>query len=142
MASQQMVYYGPRPLQQLNDKMRHGFDEDYSLENFLNLLANTFYIYFDDKRQNTNGNPITAEMKQLGKYYKNYQPITDWKVMKERQKTISAVLVLCLNLGVDPPDIMKTYPCAKLESWCDPSSFPDTKKAIENIGKNLSLIHI
>lgn len=137
MASQQMVYYGPRPLQQLNDKMRHGFDEDYSLENFLNLLANTFYIYFDDKRQNTNGNPITAEMKQLGKYYKNYQPITDWKVMKERQKTISAVLVLCLNLGVDPPDIMKTYPCAKLESWCDPSSFPDTKKAIENIGKNL-----
>ncbi|EAZ63418.2 Kontroller Of Growth [Scheffersomyces stipitis CBS 6054] len=117
--------------------MRHGFDEDYSSENFLNLLANTFYIYFDDKRQNTNGNPITAEMKQSGKYYKNYQPITDWKVMKERQKTISAVLVLCLNLGVDPPDIMKTYPCAKLESWCDPSSFPDTKKAIENIGKNL-----
>lgn len=57
--------------------------------------------------------------------------------MKERQKTISAVLVLCLNLGVDPPDIMKTYPCAKLEAWCDPSAFPDTKKAIEAIGKNL-----
>ncbi|KAK6454074.1 Kontroller of growth [Scheffersomyces xylosifermentans] len=117
--------------------MRHGFDADYNSENFLNLLANTFYIYFDDKRQNTNGNPITPEMKQSPKYFKNYQPIPDWKAMKERQKTISAVLVLCLNLGVDPPDIMKTYPCAKLESWCDPSSFPDTKKAIENIGKNL-----
>ncbi|EGW35348.1 Kontroller of growth [Spathaspora passalidarum NRRL Y-27907] len=135
--SNQPVYFGPRPPQQLNDKMRHGFDEDYNSENFLNLLANTFYIYFDDKRQNTNGNPITQEMKRTSKYYKNYQPISDWKVMKERQKTISAVLVLCLNLGVDPPDIMKTYPCAKYEAWCDPSTFTDTKKAIENIGKNL-----
>lgn len=132
-----VVYYGPRPLQPLNDKMRHGFEAEYNSENFLSILANTFYIYFDDKRHDTNGNPITKEMKQLAKYFKNYQPITDWKVMKERQKTISAVLVLCLNLGVDPPDIMKTYPCAKFEAWCDPSGFPDTKKAIESIGKNL-----
>ncbi|ODV76960.1 Kontroller of growth [Suhomyces tanzawaensis NRRL Y-17324] len=117
--------------------MRHGFDQDYNSANFLNLLANTFYIYFDDKRHNTNGNPITPEMKQTPKYFRNYQPITDWKVMKERQKTISAVLVLCLNLGVDPPDIMKTYPCAKYEAWCNPTSFPDTKKAIDSIGKNL-----
>lgn len=117
--------------------MRHGFDEDYNLEQFLLLLANTFYIYFDDKRHNTNGNPVTDAMKRLPAYAKNHQPIRDWKVMKERQKTISAVLVLCLNLGVDPPDIMKTYPCAKLEAWCDPSAFPDTKKAIEAIGKNL-----
>lgn len=137
MASQQAVLYGPRPLLNLNDKMRHGFDEDYNSENFLSLLANTFYIYFDDKRHNTNGNPISEETKQSPEYYKNYQPITDWKVMKERQKTISAVLVLCLNLGVDPPDIMKTYPCAKYEAWCDPSAYPDTKKAIESIGKNL-----
>lgn len=132
-----LVYYGPRPLQPLNSKMRHGFDEDYNLEQFLLLLANTFYIYFDDKRHNTNGNPVTDAMKRLPAYAKNHQPICDWKVMKERQKTISAVLVLCLNLGVDPPDIMKTYPCAKLEAWCDPSAFPDTKKAIEAIGKNL-----
>ncbi|RLV96276.1 Target of rapamycin complex 1 subunit KOG1 [Spathaspora sp. JA1] len=137
MSNQPPVYFGPRPPQQLNDKMRHGFAQDYNSANFLDLLANTFYIYFDDKRQNTNGNPITPEMKKSRKYSKNYQPISDWKVMKERQKTISAVLVLCLNLGVDPPDIMKTYPCAKYEAWCDPSTFTDTKKAIENIGKNL-----
>ena len=126
-----------RPAFQLNDKMRHGFDDDYNSENFLNTLANTFYIYYDDKRQITNGNPITPEMKMMPKYYKNYQPIYDWKVMKERQKTISAVLVICLNLGVDPPDVMKTYPCAKFEAWCDPTTFTDTKKALENIGKNL-----
>lgn len=137
MTNAPLVYYGPRPLQALNDKIRHGFEADYNSESFLKLLANSFYIYFDDKRHNTNGNPITEEMKQSPEYYKNYQPIGDWKIMKERQKTICAVLVLCLNLGVDPPDIMKTYPCAKLESWCDPSSFSDTKKAIESIGKNL-----
>lgn len=137
MSAQPLIYYGPRDLQPLNDKMRHGFDQDYNSEHFLSSLANTFYIYFDDKRHNTNGNPITPEMKTSSKYAKNYQPIPDWKIMKERQKTVSAMLMLCLNLGVDPPDVMKTYPCAKLESWCDPSTFTDTKKAIENIGKNL-----
>lgn len=132
-----MVYYGPQPLKPLNDKMRHGFEKEYNSENFLTLLANTFYIYFDDKRHNTNGNPISEKIKQSPEYYRNYQPITDWKIMRERQKTISAVLVLCLNLGVDPPDIMKTYPCAKYEAWCDSSAYSDTKKAIEAIGKNL-----
>ena len=57
--------------------------------------------------------------------------------MKERQKTINAILVLCLNLGVAPPDVIKPSPCARFESWCDPITFNDTKKAIENIGKNL-----
>lgn len=136
MASQ-VVYFGPRPLQPLNTKMRHGFDHDYNSENFLTSLANTFYIYFDDKRHNANGNPISDDMKRDPAIAKNYQPIVDWKVMRERQKTISAVLVLCLNLGTDPPDIMKTYPCAKLEAWCDVANYPDVKKAIEAMGKSL-----
>ncbi|KAG5421904.1 KOG1 [Candida metapsilosis] len=136
--SQEIVEHdNTRRIAKMNDKMRHGFGEDYNSENFLTTLANTFYIYFDDKRHSTTGNPLTKEMKNSPKYFKNYQPILDWKIMKERQKTISAVLVMCLNLGVDPPDVMKTYPCAKLEAWCDPTTFTDTKKAIENIGKNL-----
>lgn len=137
MTSQNQVYYGPRPLKPLNDNMRHGFDEDYNSENFLNLLANTFYIYFDDKRHNTNGNPIPEALKFGQALYKNFQPITDWKVMRERQKTVSALLVICLNIGVDPPDVMKTYPCAKFEAWVDHSIFSDTKKALEAMGKNL-----
>ncbi len=32
-------------------------------------------------------------------------------------KTVSVALVLCLNIGVDPPDIVKTDPCARLECW-------------------------
>lgn len=134
--SNQVVYYGPKPLQPLNETMRHGFDEEYNSEQVLLLLALQFFIYYDDKRHNTNGNPITDEMKALPEYYKMYQPITDWKSPKGA-RTILAALILCLNLGVDPPDIIKTYPCAKLEAWVDPGQFSDTKKALDQMGKNL-----
>jgi hypothetical protein len=35
----------------------------------------------------------------------------------KKMKTVSVALVLCLNVGVDPPDIIKTSPCARLECW-------------------------
>ena len=34
-----------------------------------------------------------------------------------QMKTVSVALVLCLNIPVDPPDIVKTQPCARLEAW-------------------------
>jgi len=51
-------------------------------------------------------------------------------------KTGSVALVVCLNIGVDPPDVVKTKPCAKLECWIDPFSMQPAK-AMENIGKAL-----
>uniref|UniRef100_A0A8C6Q7M4 Raptor N-terminal CASPase-like domain-containing protein n=1 Tax=Nannospalax galili TaxID=1026970 RepID=A0A8C6Q7M4_NANGA len=36
---------------------------------------------------------------------------------KDRMKTVRVALVLCLNVGVDPPDVVKTTPCARLECW-------------------------
>ncbi|KAJ3141018.1 hypothetical protein HDU90_007041 [Geranomyces variabilis] len=59
----------------------------------------------------------------------------DWR-MRERLKTVSVVLVLCLNIGVDPPDLVKTNPSAKLECWVDPFSLP-AGKALETIGREL-----
>jgi hypothetical protein len=38
-------------------------------------------------------------------------------------KTVSAALVMCLNIGVDPPDIVKTSQCSKLECWISKSFF-------------------
>ena len=32
-------------------------------------------------------------------------------------RTVSVALVLCLNVGVDPPDVVKTNPCARMECW-------------------------
>lgn len=130
------VVYGPQPLRPLNSETRHGFEEQYNSEQFLQSLANDFIFYFDDKRHRTNGNPTPEEEKQEdANHY--YQPIQDWKIMKDRQKTVSAALLLCLNLGVDPPDVIKTHPCARTEAWVDPLNFQDSKKAIEQIGKNL-----
>lgn len=66
------------------------------------------------------------------------QPATlmrDWR-MRERLKTVSVVLMLCLNIGVDPPDVTKTVPAAKTEAWVDPFSLPP-QKALETIGRNL-----
>lgn len=48
-----------------------------------------------------------------------------------------AAIVLCLNIGVDPPDIIKTRPSAKLEAWIDPMAINDPKKSIDQIGKQL-----
>lgn len=128
--------YGPQPLRKLNTETRHGFGDQYSSEQYLENLENDFMFYFDDKRHRTNGNPTSPEVKAKDESH-YYQPIPDWKIVKERQKTVSAALLLCLNLGVDPPDVAKTHPCARLESWVDPLNFQDSKKAIEQIGKNL-----
>lgn len=44
-------------------------------------------------------------------------------------------MFICLNIGVDPPDVVKTNPCAKLECWLDPTALPATK-AIDAIGRS------
>lgn len=49
---------------------------------------------------------------------------------------MSVALVLCLNVGTDPPDIIKTVPCARIEAGIDPQTMVP-HKAIETIGANL-----
>jgi regulator-associated protein of mTOR len=51
-------------------------------------------------------------------------------------KTASVALVLCLNLGVDPPDTVRTHPSALLQCWIDPFAL-DPAKALEVIGRQL-----
>ncbi|WWC70649.1 uncharacterized protein I206_104600 [Kwoniella pini CBS 10737] len=60
---------------------------------------------------------------------------TPWR-LRSKLKTVTAGLFICLNIGVDPPDIVKTNPCAKTECWIDPTQLP-SNKAIEAIGRNL-----
>ena len=56
---------------------------------------------------------------------------SDWR-MRDRLKTVSVALLLCLNIGIDPPDAVKTIPCgiklffflAKTECWVDPFTLP------------------
>ena len=58
--------------------------------------------------------------------------VSKWR-QKERLKTTAVALVLCLNIGVDPPDVIKISPCARLECWVDPLSM-QSPKAMETIG--------
>ena len=51
-------------------------------------------------------------------------------------KTVSVALVICLNVGVDPPDVTKTVPCARQECWVDAFSL-NPQRALETIGQNL-----
>ncbi|KAM7463906.1 hypothetical protein LguiA_032027 [Lonicera macranthoides] len=62
--------------------------------------------------------------------------VSKWRP-KDRMKTGCVALVLCLNISVDPPDVIKISPCARMECWIDPFSMP-TQKALETIGKTLS----
>jgi len=62
-------------------------------------------------------------------------PISRWR-QRERTKTTAVALALCLNIGVDPPDVLRISPCARLECWVDPMSMAPPK-ALETVGKNL-----
>ncbi|KAH8686077.1 raptor N-terminal caspase like domain-containing protein [Tricladium varicosporioides] len=103
---------------------RHGFEDHYASEEYVSQLANNWYMYFTDKRHETTGNPKSL-----------HYELHDWR-MKDRLKTVSAALAICLNIGVEPPDQLKTVPGAKLEAWQDPTH-PPVAKALDTIGKSL-----
>eukprot|EP00201_Polytomella_parva_P002516 CAMPEP_0175073026 /NCGR_PEP_ID=MMETSP0052_2-20121109/20285_1 /TAXON_ID=51329 ORGANISM="Polytomella parva, Strain SAG 63-3" /NCGR_SAMPLE_ID=MMETSP0052_2 /ASSEMBLY_ACC=CAM_ASM_000194 /LENGTH=240 /DNA_ID=CAMNT_0016340693 /DNA_START=195 /DNA_END=913 /DNA_ORIENTATION=- len=69
--------------------------------------------------------------------YLDNSAVSRWR-QKEKLKTTSVAMVLCLNIGVDPPDVVKISPCARLECWVDPLSMQPAK-ALEAIGKNLQM---
>ena len=86
-------------------------------------------MYFTDKRHETGGKPKDEDHKH---------PPVDWR-MKDRLKTVSAALAICLNIGVDPPDVVKTDPAAKMECWLDPTATTAaSSKVLEQIGKKLN----
>jgi hypothetical protein len=76
---------------------------------------------------------------------------TNWRPVKDRVKTLSVGLVLCLNLSVDPPDVHKVGsgqfylsqvgkfqpdPCARLLCWQE-SVTTNNSKTVQQIGTSL-----
>ena len=85
-------------------------------------------MYFTDKRHESGGKPKDNEA---------IKTLEDWR-HRERSKTVSAALILCLNIGVDPPDVYKTQPTAVEECWTNPiSPTQAASKMMEVIGKKL-----
>jgi regulator-associated protein of mTOR len=58
-----------------------------------------------------------------------------WR-LKRKTNTVGVALVVCLNVGTDPPDVFKPQNCARKECWFDPVSVPKNK-ALETIGNAL-----
>ncbi|KAI8374753.1 raptor N-terminal caspase like domain-containing protein [Radiomyces spectabilis] len=104
---------------QVNPTVRHGFDQELYGEDIIRFL------YFSEKRHNTHAT-ANPELRNA---------LLDWR-LPERIKTVSGLLVVCLRIGTDPPDIVKTSPCAELECWIDPFALVPTK-SLEAIGRNL-----
>ena len=130
-----------------NWELRHGWEDEYNSNEILAKLSTvgtmnscfwytelirvlqTFYMYYTDKRHETGGKPKDED---------HSRPPIDWR-MKERLKTVSAALAICLNIGVDPPDVVKTNPTAKMECWLDPTATTAaSSKVMEQIGKKLN----
>ncbi|KAI9293121.1 hypothetical protein K502DRAFT_325486 [Neoconidiobolus thromboides FSU 785] len=108
---------------------RHGLDD--SPEEKLDFMDNLFRLYYCLKRHDS----LYNKEFRIEKGSNPKINIQDWR-LGDKQKTVSVALVLCLNIGVDPPDVVKTSPCAKLECWIDPYSLP-ASKALDAISKNL-----
>ena len=56
--------------------------------------------------------------------------------LKDKMRTAGVGLIMALNVGTDPPDVIKPNPCAKLQCWMDPLSV-SRAKAKEQIGERL-----
>ncbi|KAL8684207.1 MAG: hypothetical protein Q9218_008380, partial [Villophora microphyllina] len=76
-------------------ELRHGYDELYNSTGFLAQLSANYFMYYTEKRHETGGKPRQVDP---------HQNPAEWR-MRDRLKTVSAALVMCLNLGVDPPDV-------------------------------------
>lgn len=61
--------------------------------------------------------------------------LPSWR-LRDRMKTVGVGLVMALNVGTDPPDVVKPHPCAKLQCWMDPST-TSRARAKEKIGECL-----
>lgn len=48
----------------------------------------------------------------------------NWRV-KKRIRTVSGGIILCMHLGIDPPDIIKTIPAARTFFWVNTENYAD-----------------
>ena len=55
---------------------------------------------------------------------------------RDRTRTVAVGLVMCLNIGTDPPDAERVPPCARDECWIDPGALP-AQRALDAIGAAL-----
>jgi WD40 repeat protein len=95
--------------------------------------------YDDDRDENSDGGGGCtldySDYYHLQAASTELPPTPSWR-LKDRMKTVGIGIVLALNIGTDPPDLIKPNNGAVLEAWMDPSSV-SRSKAREMIGERL-----
>ncbi|KAK0540795.1 Target of rapamycin complex 1 subunit kog1 [Tilletia horrida] len=104
---------------------RHGALLDPHSEADWRLLEAVYVMSWRQRRHLTNGNPKHIDTRD--------EPY--WR-LRNRNRTVIGALMLCLNLSVTPPGVVKTDPCAKMITWTDPTAM-EPSKVVNIIGKNL-----
>lgn len=121
----------------------------YQTSNEYNILNNPnhrnyhHHMYLRNMNMNTAGMHPKGSLSLLGSAtiatptQQTQQPIIkpSWR-LRDRMKTVGVGLIMALNVGTDPPDMVKPHPSAKLQCWMDPSSVTRAK-AKEKIGERL-----
>ncbi|KAK0554758.1 Target of rapamycin complex 1 subunit kog1 [Tilletia horrida] len=105
---------------------RHGALLDPHTEQDWHLLESVYVMSWRQRRHLTNGNPKAVDNRD--------EPY--WR-LRNRNRTVVGALMLCLNISVTPPGVVKTDPCAKLITWTDPTAM-EPSKVVAIIGKNLT----
>ena len=59
-----------------------------------------------------------------------------------QMKTGCVALVLCLNISVDPPDVIKISPCARMECWIGKCLFECTPNFLLAEEKKYSYLYL
>eukprot|EP01039_Chlorochromonas_danica_P010249 gene10249-11344_t len=94
------------------------------LKQLSNLFSNNLFL--DDEWHSED---------YLNLAYEEFHTGDDSWRLKGRMKTAGVALVVCLNIGVDPPDVVKPNPCGRKECWFDPT--PLKQKGLDMIGQLL-----
>lgn len=102
-------------------KVCHTFEGILSENNVFNEhWHNEYFFEFLDRENDSQGKTL------------------NWR-LKERMKTAAVALCLCLNIGTDPPDIIKPQTSAKRECWIEPVQNVPKQKILESIGNALQI---
>jgi hypothetical protein len=132
-----------------NNKKTTMLNQYYQTSNEYNILNNPnhrnyhHHMYLRNMNMNTAGMHPKGSLSLLGSAtiatptQQTQQPIIkpSWR-LRDRMKTVGVGLIMALNVGTDPPDMVKPHPSAKLQCWMDPSSVTRAK-AKEKIGERL-----
>ncbi|KAI0243612.1 Target of rapamycin complex 1 subunit kog1 [Massospora cicadina] len=116
---------------QICTEIRHGLGDELNLEDPAPFIDPLERVYFTGSRHS--GLQVEPFLIPAGEDI--YETLLDWR-LRDRQKTVTVALCLCLNFGTEPPDVVRASPCPKLLSWIDPNAFAGPK-ALEEVGRAL-----